>query len=95
MKPFPALRLGGMSSPLPHQGYTSIAKNPFIQTLKVWEDSNWPPHQLDINMPDMGGFDVLKVLKADEQLKLIPVVMLTTSNTEQDVNQAYSLYASS
>ncbi|THF66687.1 response regulator [Deinococcus sp. Arct2-2] len=50
---------------------------------------------LDINMPHMNGFDVLKVLKADERLKLIPVVMLTTSVAPQDVKQAYSLFASS
>ncbi|SMB84598.1 response regulator [Deinococcus hopiensis] len=50
---------------------------------------------LDINMPTMNGFDVLKVLKADGRLSLIPVVMLTTSNEERDVHQAYSLFANS
>jgi CheY-like chemotaxis protein len=50
---------------------------------------------LDINMPGLNGFDVLKIMKADPRLKLIPVVMLTTSGAVEDVTQAYSLYASS
>ncbi|WP_161883491.1 response regulator [Deinococcus alpinitundrae] len=50
---------------------------------------------LDINMPKMNGFDVLKVLKADARLRLIPVVMLTSSSNTGDIAQAYSLYASS
>lgn len=50
---------------------------------------------LDINMPGMNGFDVLKVMKANPRLKLIPVVMLTTSAAVEDVTQAYSLFASS
>jgi CheY-like chemotaxis protein len=50
---------------------------------------------LDIHMPRMNGFDVLKAMKLDERLKLTPVVMLSTSSAPQDVTQAYSLFASS
>ncbi len=50
---------------------------------------------LDIHMPGMNGFDVLKAIKADERLKLTPVVMLSTSGAPRDVTQAYSLFASS
>ncbi|MFB9995509.1 response regulator [Deinococcus oregonensis] len=50
---------------------------------------------LDINMPIMTGFEVLQILKADLGLKTIPVVMLATSELQKDVDQAYSLYASS
>ncbi len=39
---------------------------------------------LDLNMPKMGGIEFLKVAKADENLKIIPVVVLTTSRSEQD-----------
>jgi len=44
---------------------------------------------LDINMPKMNGIEFLQVLRADEQLRVIPVVVLTTSDQEQDRLQAY------
>lgn len=44
---------------------------------------------LDISMPGMSGFDVLEKLKADPKLKMIPVIMLTTSNQEEDVIRSY------
>ncbi|AZI44069.1 response regulator [Deinococcus psychrotolerans] len=50
---------------------------------------------LDINMPEMTGFEVLNLLKADARLRLIPVVMLATSGEAHDVSAAYALYASS
>lgn len=45
---------------------------------------------LDINMPKMNGFEVLKAMKADGQLKHIPVVMLTTSDREGDIVKSYA-----
>ena len=48
---------------------------------------------LDLNMPRMDGREVLKEIKADEDLKLIPVVVLTTSMDEIDVLKAYGLHA--
>lgn len=50
---------------------------------------------LDINMPGLTGFDVLKAMKTDPRLSLIPVVMFTTSNAAADIQQAYTLHASS
>lgn len=48
---------------------------------------------LDINMPVRNGFEVLKEIKADEKLRRIPVVMLTTSEDEQDVLKSYDMQA--
>ncbi|MEM9368892.1 MAG: response regulator [Planctomycetota bacterium] len=46
---------------------------------------------LDLNMPRMNGKEVLKELSVDETLRLIPVVILTTSDYERDVLDSYGL----
>ncbi len=48
---------------------------------------------LDLNLPRKDGREVLAEIKADERLKTIPVVVLTTSRAEQDVLRAYELHA--
>jgi chemotaxis family two-component system response regulator Rcp1 len=48
---------------------------------------------LDLNMPRKSGSEVLTEVKADDHLKQIPVVILTTSQAEQDVARAYGLHA--
>ena len=44
---------------------------------------------LDLNLPKKNGHEVLQEIKADESLKRIPVVMLTTSSAEEDILAAY------
>ncbi len=44
---------------------------------------------LDLKMPKVSGLEVLKIIKADEQLKLIPVVVLSSSRERPDVVQCY------
>lgn len=48
---------------------------------------------LDLNMPRKDGREVLAEMKSDEQLKRIPVVVLTTSEAEQDILRTYDLHA--
>jgi two-component system, chemotaxis family, response regulator Rcp1 len=48
---------------------------------------------LDLNLPRKDGREVLAEIKADENLKRIPVVVLTTSRAEQDVLASYALHA--
>ena len=50
---------------------------------------------LDLRMPKITGFEVLKELKTAEVLRRIPVVILTTSNAEHDITQSYDLGANS
>ncbi len=48
---------------------------------------------LDLNLPKKDGREVLAEIKADDKLKRIPVVVLTTSQDEQDVLKSYHLHA--
>jgi chemotaxis family two-component system response regulator Rcp1 len=48
---------------------------------------------LDLNLPRLDGREVLATVKSDPSLKLIPVVVLTTSQAEEDVLRAYHLSA--
>lgn len=59
------------------------------------EEPVFPPHKrlilLDLNMPKMGGIEFLQELRADPDLKLIPVIVLTTSDEDSDKVEAYKL----
>jgi two-component system, chemotaxis family, response regulator Rcp1 len=48
---------------------------------------------LDLNLPKMDGREVLAQIKEDESLKLIPTVILTTSDAEADIVKSYQLQA--
>ena len=48
---------------------------------------------LDLNLPRKDGREVLAEIKVDENLKRIPVVVLTTSKAEEDIHRAYGLHA--
>ena len=48
---------------------------------------------LDLNLPKVSGLDVLRRVRADERTRLIPVVILSTSNEDEDVINSYVLGA--
>ena len=50
---------------------------------------------LDLNLPKVSGFDLLKILKNDDKYRHIPVVMLTASNNINHIKMAYELYVNS
>ncbi len=50
---------------------------------------------LDLNMPRKNGFEVLEEVKKSEELKHIPIVILTTSDDEESIRQSYGLHANS
>ena len=50
---------------------------------------------LDLNLPGLDGRDVLKLVKSDPELRKIPVIVLTTSAAEQDIERCYAAGANS
>ena len=50
---------------------------------------------LDLKLPRMDGHQVLRILKGDDDFNTIPIVVLTTSDADNDAHQAYSLHANS
>ena len=48
---------------------------------------------LDINLPKINGLDVLKEIKGTQDIKRIPVIMLTSSSSQKDINESYDYCA--
>jgi CheY-like chemotaxis protein len=71
----------------------------FLNHRGIYDDAQrFPrPHLilLDLRLPKVDGIEVLKAVKGSDELKAIPVVILTTSAAERDLAQAYQNYANS
>ncbi|WP_440222443.1 response regulator [Dokdonella sp. MW10] len=66
----------------------------FLRREGAWKDAPQPDLVLlDLNLPRLDGREVLSAIKVDPRLKHIPVVVLTSSRTEQDLLRAYDLHA--
>ena len=66
----------------------------FLKQQEPYTDKTIPDLiLLDLNLPKWDGREVLKEIKEDTFLRRIPVVVLTTSNAEQDIINSYDLHA--
>ncbi|MBT2230896.1 response regulator [Nonomuraea sp. NEAU-A123] len=66
----------------------------FLRRENAYHDAPRPDLMLlDLNLPRMGGLEVLSEVKADADLRTIPVVILTTSEAEEDILHSYRLHA--
>ena len=71
-----------------------VAALDYLHKIAPYEDAVRPDIMLlDLNLPRKDGREVLATIKADPLLKTIPVVILTTSQAEEDVLRAYNLCA--
>jgi CheY-like chemotaxis protein len=68
----------------------------FLKDRIQYSDRNPLPDLilLDLNMPGMGGKEFLRRVKNDDRFKMIPVVILTTSDSDKDILDTYRLQAS-
>ncbi len=59
------------------------------------DDGNAKPSVilLDLNMPRMNGTEFMRIVKADEALRRIPIIVLTTSNSDRDISRSFELGA--
>jgi len=68
----------------------------YLETLKGNLSEDMPDMIItDLHLPRMNGHALLSILKADDSLKGIPVVMLSNSNAESDIKEAYNLNVNS
>jgi len=66
----------------------------FLRNEGVYKDAPRPDITLlDLNMPRMDGRHVLALIKNDDSLRTIPIVILTTSDSEDDIAKSYQLHA--
>jgi CheY-like chemotaxis protein len=66
----------------------------FLEKIGNYSNVSTPDFLLlDVNLPKKNGFEVLKFIKEDHNLKHIPVIMLSTSSSPKDINQSYDHYA--
>ncbi len=73
---------------------TLVHKNNGKEALEYLKDENNENPcviLLDLNMPETNGVEFLRIVKANEKLKVIPIVVLTASTEEQDVIESFSL----
>ena len=68
-----------------------------LECIKKWENGEPLPVVilLDLKLPKFSGLEVLKEIKSHKIFKTIPIVVLTSSSTDSDIKEAYSLGANS
>ena len=93
-----AFRKAGMKNPIKHCEDGDDALDYLYQRGKYQNPEDAPRPAiilLDLNLPGTDGREVLEQVKGDKNLQKIPVVVLTTSNDEQDIEACYGYGANS
>ena len=73
--------------------HTIVEASNGVDALEILQNKSKLPDiiLLDLNMPKINGIEFLGILKADEFLRFIPIIVLTTSNNHRDVLECYKI----
>lgn len=73
--------------------HTIVEANNGVEALEILQKKEALPDiiLLDLNMPKINGIEFLSILKADDVLKYLPTIILTTSNNHKDVLECYRI----
>ena len=74
-------------------GYHILQTKDGMEALKLAREHHPDLILMDIQLPEISGLEVTKWLKEDDDLKTIPVVVLTTSEADEDILKSYQLHA--
>lgn len=88
-----ALKTGKIANRLNHVE-DGVEAMDFLRRRGKYADAKRPDLvMLDLNLPRMDGRDVLAEIKTDPDLKIIPIIVLTTSRSDEDILKSYQLNA--
>jgi DNA-binding response OmpR family regulator len=82
-----------IKSKLERSGYVVVWKTDGVQALEAVRAEHPDAVVLDVMMPGLSGYEVLERVKADPELKTIPVVMLTAQSQQGDIRRGIQLGA--
>jgi DNA-binding response OmpR family regulator len=85
------IRRAGVTNDIIHFADGASSRAYFEEIEKQPADLNPILILLDLNLPDVSGFDILEYLKNDGHLKLAPVIVLTTTDDQTEIKRCYDL----
>ena len=91
---FASLSVAAIIAATPGLAADGIEAMAFLRREGIYADARRPDLiLLDLNLPKMDGREVLALIKKDQYLKIIPTIILTTSDSEADIQISYQLQA--
>lgn len=93
-----AIKKSIIQNPLIHIDHGDDARDYLLRTGKHADDPSVVTPSLillDINLPGMNGIEILKIIKKTDGVKRIPVIVMTTSQEEKDIEECYDYGANS